>query len=419
MLTFLSRIWKLPDLRRRVLFVVGVLLLTRVLAQIPIPGVDIAQLQQFFGKNQIFGLLNVFSGGAMENFSLIMMGVGPYITASIIMQLLVMIIPRLEEVSKEGQSGYRQINQWTRYLTVPLALIQSYGLIILLRSQNMLGGLTAQQTILTLIMATAGSIFLMWLGELISEQGIGNGISLIIMLGILSGLPQQVRNTISTLDPTQVVNLIIFGLLALAVLALIVVFNQAERRIPVYYARRARFAATSQVVHHLPLKVNTAGVIPIIFALAVLTFPAVIGRFFSVAKSVWLRNSASAVADFFQNNTYYAISYCILVFLFTYFYTQVVFKPTEIAENLQKQGSFIPGVRPGSETAGFLNFTITRITLAGALFLALVAVLPFIAQAVTGIQTLVLGGTGILIVVSVVIETMRQIKAAVQVRTYG
>lgn len=416
----LTQIFTLPDLRRKVLLTIVLLALTRVLAHIPLPGVDLGALANFFQKNQIFGLLNIFSGGAMQNFSLIMMGVGPYITASIIMQLLVVVIPSLEELSKEGEEGYHKINQYSRYLTVPLALLQSYGLLIILKGQGVFTTLSTFNLAITLIATTAGSILLMWIGEIIGESGIGNGISLIITLGIIAGMPAQIRNTAAVFNPDQLVNIIIFGAIGLIALAFIVIVTEGERQIPVYYARRVRGTqSVGGVETHLPLRVNTAGVIPIIFALSVMVFPGIVARFFSVARTAWIRHAALAVSNLFANNTFYATAYFFLVVIFTFFYTFVVFKPKDIAENLQKQGGFIAGIRPGNETKGYLSFVMNRITLAGALFLGIVAVLPFIAQKVTGVSTLVLGGTGILIIVSVILETMQQVNAALLVHTYG
>ncbi len=415
----LKQIFTLPDLRRRVLYAVVLLLIARFLAHVPLPGVDLVSLRDFFGRNQIFGLLNMFSGGSMENFSIIMMGVGPYITASIIVQLLTMVIPALEELQKEGESGQQKINYWTRILTVPLALIQSYSMLILLRNQQIVTSWTPLQLAVMLISITAGTILLMWIGELISENGIGNGVSLIITLGIVAGLPGQVRNTLAVLDTTKIIGLIVFGLIALAVVVLIVIVNEGRRQIPVSYARRIRgLKSYGGVDTHLPIRVNTAGVIPIIFAMSIMLFPGVGAKFLEQARSETLSHAATWVANLFTNNWFYGVTYFILVILFTFFYTGIVLKPTQIAENLQKQGGFIPGVRPGQETAGYLSRIISRINLTGAVFLGVIAVLPFIVQAITDINTLVIGGTGVLIMVSVIIETMRQIQAQLLMRQY-
>lgn len=420
----LKRIWQFKDLRSRIGLTVGLLLIERVLAHIPMPGVNIDQLRAFFERSQIFGLLNLFSGGTMSNFSIILMGIGPYITASIVMQLLVVIIPSLEALQKEGQYGRQKINQYTRYLTVPLALIQAFSMIALLRNQGLVTHFDPFTLVTVLLTATAGTMLLMWLGEIITENGIGNGASLIITIGIIAGLPSGVRNTLALIttggiDNTVILGLIVFAIIALLAIAAIIYVNEAERRIPVAYARRVRGGSSyGSVQTHLPLKVNTAGVIPIIFALSILLVPDLIARYVASVKIEWLAEAARAVSTFIQNQTYYSIIYFILVFAFTYFYTSIVFKPDQMAENLQKQGGFVPGVRPGQETAIYLNTVLNRLNLAGALFLGLIAVLPFVVQQLTNVQTLAIGGTSILIMVSVVLETMRQVRAQLLTRTY-
>lgn len=421
----LSRIWQFTDLRNRILITLVILFVVRILAHIPMPGVDLASLQNFFARNQIFGLLNLFSGGTMENFSIILMGVGPYITASIIMQLLAVVIPSLEALQKEGEYGRQKINQYTRYLTVPLSFLQAFGMISLLRSQGVVTHFDPVTMLVILLTTTAGTIFLMWLGEIITENGIGNGVSLIITLGIIAGLPTSFRNTIAlltssgSLESSTIIGLLVFLVIFILSVGLIVLMNEGERRIPITYARRVRGGTSyGSVETHLPLKVNTAGVIPIIFALSILLFPGVIARFLATARSEWLAQSANAVANFIQNQTYYSILYFILVIAFTYFYTFIIFQPKQIAENLQKQGGFIPGIRPGNETVEYLTRILSRITLTGSLFLGLIAVLPFLVERVTHIQTLAIGGTSILIMVSVVLETMRQIQAQLLTRTY-
>lgn len=421
----LLKIWQFKDLRFKILLTIALLAIERVLAHIPMPGVNLTQLRTFFEQNQIFGLLNLFSGGTMANFSIVLMGVGPYITSSIIMQLLTVVLPSLEALQKEGEYGRQKINQYTRYLTVPLAFLQGYGMLALLRSQGVVTSFEPLTLIAILLTTTAGTILVMWLGELISERGIGNGVSLIIALGIIAGFPTSLRNTAALITTGGLETGTIIGLLglvvaSLAVVALIVLMNEGERKIPVAYARRARGGGTGYgtVATHLPLKVNIAGVVPIIFALSILLFPGVIARFLATSPVAPIASAASAVANFIQNQTYYSILYFILVFSFTYFYTFIIFKPEQIAENLQKQGGFIPGVRPGSETAGYLNRIISRLTLIGAIFLGGIAILPFIVQNLTNIQTLAIGGTSLLIMVSVVLETMRQIQAQLLTRTY-
>jgi len=426
-----KKLFTLPDLRNRILCTIGILVLIRVFAHIPLPGVDLENLREFFARNQIFGLLNMFSGGAMQNFSIIMMGVGPYITASIVMTLLPHVIPQLDALQKEGEAGQRKINQYTRILTVPLAIFQAYAMIRLLSSggvsgqQIITGDFTGGNLIIALITITAGTMFLMWLGEIISENGIGNGISLIITLGIVAGIPTQFRNTLAIItgeggvDTSQLLSLIIFGLIAIITIGIIVLITEGQRNIPVSYARRVRGSKMyGGVDTHLPLRVNQGGVIPIIFAMSVMLLPSTIAKYLENASSPWLSHFAQSMSAFFGNNLYYGILYFLLVFAFTYFYTGIVFNPTKVSENLQKQGGFIPGVRPGGETQSYLSKILGRINFAGGLFLGVVAVLPFLVQSLTGITTLALGGTGILIVVSVILETQRQIKSQLLMRSY-
>lgn len=416
--TFL-KIFTMKDLRNRVLYAIVLLVIARILAHVPLPGVDLEALRNFFQRNQIFGLFNMFSGGAMQNFSIIMMGVGPYITSSIIMQLLTHVIPSLEELNKEGEAGREKINYWTRIFTVPLALVQSYSMIRLLQGQQILGSLETMQWVTIIVSITAGTILLMWIGELISENGIGNGVSLIIALGILAGIPTQIRNTAQVLDTGKAIGLVLFILLFIGVIILIILANEGTRQIPVSYARRIRgLKSYGGVDTYIPIRVNSAGVIPIIFAMSIMIFPGVIGKFLETAKSAWVSSAAVWITNLFQNNLFYGIAYFVLVVFFTYFYTGFIFQPKDMAENLQKQGGFVPGIRPGLETESYLSKIIIRITLSGALFLGVIAVLPFIAQAATGINTIVLGGTGVLILVSVIIETMRQIQAQLLMRTY-
>ena len=415
------RIWRLRDLRRSILFVLAMLFIFRVAAHIPIPGVDVQNLQAFFRSNAILGLLNVFSGGTMENFSVVAMGVAPYITASIIFQLLAMVIPALEAIQKEGEAGQRRINQWTRYAAVPLAALQSFGMITLLKQspRPILGELTPGTYFTMILTLTAGTMFLMWLGELITERKIGNGISLLIFAGIVSSLPTTVQQAAVSFEKTQLANLVMFAAIALITIVGVVLMTQAQRNVPVSYARRVRgMRMYGGVDTHLPLKVNMAGVIPIIFAISLILFPPMIAQFFLQAKSVIVVRLAQGVINLFQNNLVYGVLYFLLVFVFTYFYTAVVFHPAQIAENLQKQGGFIPGIRPGKPTASYLQFVTSRVIFVGALFLALIAILPLLMQRLTGTQALAIGGTSILIVVSVVIETIAQIEAQLTMHEY-
>ncbi|HBV33553.1 TPA: preprotein translocase subunit SecY [Patescibacteria group bacterium] len=418
----LEQIWKTPDLRNKILFVLLMLVIFRLAAHIPIPGVDPVTLRNFFASNQILGLLNIFSGGGLENFSIVLAGVAPYITASIIMQLLTMIVPRLEEMQKEGEAGQHKINQYTRLLTVPLAMLQAYGFIALLRGQGgakILGDLGAWELGTSVVMVAAGTVFLMWLGELISERKIGNGISLLIFAGIVAGLPQTVQQTIATFDPTQTFTILGFLVIAIITVVGVVVVTEAQRNVPITYARMVRGNRMYGGANtFLPLRLLQAGVIPIIFAISLVLFPPMIAQFFIQSDAVWLVRAAEITINLFQNQIFYGILYFVLVFAFTYFYTAVIFHPTQIAENLQKQGGFIPGIRPGNQTAEYLGNTMNRIILAGALFLGLIAILPILMQPFTGSQTLVVGGTSLLIVVAVVIETVNQINAQLVMRDY-
>lgn len=416
-----AKIWGYKDLRNKIIVTVLLLVLTRVLAHIPLPGVDLDKLQVFFSQNQVFGFLNMFSGGTMSNFSIILMGVGPYITSSIIFQLMGMIFPKFEELQKEGESGKQKINMYTRMLTVPLAIIQAYSMLILLRNQGIIPDWTAFDLTVMLISVTAGTILLMWIGELITEKGIGNGMSMIIGLGILSAYPEQIRNTTLLLqsgDTSKIIGAIFYAIILLAVTAAIITIQEGQRNIPVTYARKARLGQSAGFASHLPIRVNIAGVIPIIFAMSMLVIPGVVAKYLEAARTPWVASMAKETTSLIANQLFYGIAYFILVFVFTYFYTSVVFKPSQVAENLQKQSGFIPGIRPGTETKDYLSAVIGRITLFGATFLGIIAVLPFIVQSITNITTLTLGGTGILIIVSVVVETMRMIQSQMMMHTY-
>lgn len=421
MLEKLSQIWRVKEIRNKVFFVLAILVVFRVAAHIPIPGVNMENLKNFFNSNQLLGLVSVFSGGAISNFSLVMAGIGPYITSTIIFQLLQMIIPSLEEMSKEGESGRQKINQWTRLLTVPLAALQGYGTITILKKQGQ-GIITTMSSLelLTAIVAiTAGSVFLMWLGELISEKKIGNGISLIIFAGIVASLPANVTQTLAVFDPSKIFSVVAFLVIGLITIAGVVFITEGQRNIPITYARRIRgnkvFGGVST---HLPMRVNQAGVIPIIFAISLVLMPPLIAQFFVSSGNYWVAQIASWVVANFRGGLVYGVMYFILVVAFTYFYTTIIFHPTQIAENLQKQGGFIPGIRPGNNTAEYLNYVSNRIILAGALFLGAIAVLPTIMQAATNINSLILGGTSLLIVVSVVIEMVKQMESQLIMRDY-
>jgi preprotein translocase subunit SecY len=417
----LRQIWFVKELRNKILFVLTMLFIFRIMAHVPIPGINVENLKNLFESNQLLGLMNLFTGGGMQNFSVVMLGIAPYITSSIIFQLLTMIIPKLEEMQKEGEAGRAKINQYTRMLTVPLAALSTYGMITMFKQsgQGIIDEMAIFQLVTTVITVTAGTIFLMWIGELISEKHIGNGISLLIFAGIIASVPTQVQQTIATFEASNIAALAAFVVIGIVTVAAIVIITEGQRNIPVSYAKRIRgMRMYGGVDTHLPLKVNQAGVIPIIFAVSIVLFPPMIGQFFVGSSTPWLASSAQFVIDIFQNQFFYAVIYFILVVAFTYFYTAVVFHPTQIADNLQKQGGFIPGIRPGRTTSDFLSYVSNRIILGGALFLGTVAILPNIVQSATNVTTLVIGGTSLLIIVSVVIETVKQIESQLVMRNY-
>jgi len=414
-------IFKSADLRNKILFVLGIFVLFRVMANIPMPGLDAQKMRELFESNQLFGLLNLFTGGALDNLSIIMLGLGPYITATIILQLLTMIFPQLEKLYKEeGESGRQRFNQYGRLLTVPLAILQSYAMLMLFQRQQIIGALSPTLLFSSILTITAGSLFLMWLGELISEKGIGNGVSLLIFAGIIADFPNSIRQMAVTYDPARIPSYLLFFSMSLLIIAGVVLINEARRNIPVSYAKRIRgFRMYGGSSTYLPLNVNPAGVIPIIFALSIMLFPGMIANFFSGSGGT-IGMIAKNIGEIFQNAWIYGILYFILVCLFTYFYTAVTFDPKAIATNLQKMGGFVPGIRPGTSTANFLYYILNRVLLIGALFLGAIAVMPSVVQGITGIQSFqfLIGGTSLLIVVSVVLETLRQIKAQLQMREY-
>jgi len=409
-----------PTLRKRLLFIAGALIVFRFLSAIPIPGIDATRLVEFFSGNQFFGLLDIFSGGGLSNFSIVMLGVGPYITASIIMQLLTMMSPKLKALyQEEGEAGRARFAQYSRLLTVPLALVQSFAFLTLLERQGVVPALSSFETIANIIIITAGSLLVMWLGELMTEFGIGNGTSLLIFAGIVARLPQAVSQSLFSFDASQIPMYLAFLAVAVAIVFGVVFVTEAERPIPVTYAKRVRGNKVyGGVSTYLPLRVNQAGVIPIIFALSILLFPQMIATFLSAFKSDLLVSIASLLTTIFANSWVYAGLYFFLVLLFTYFYTAVTFDPDQISENLQKNGAFIPGVRPGDSTSEHIAHILTRITLVGAVFLACVAVLPLAMQGMTGNTSLAIGGTALLIVVSVVLDFIKKIDAQVSMREY-
>jgi preprotein translocase subunit SecY len=413
-------IWTLPDLRRRILFTLGILVVFRFITHVPLPGVDIAKLQEYFAQTPLFGMLDLFTGGAMTQFSVAAMGVYPYITASIIMQLLVPVIPRLRALSQEGELGQQKINRITHLAMIPLAALQSYAMLAALRAKDVtiepLGALTIANIVITMV---AGTMFLVWLGELITERGVGNGISIIIFGGIVAGLPQILGSGIVTAVAGQPGGLIAYIILALVMVVLIVIFIEAHRRIPVQYAqstfRGGRMYRQSGSTY-IPLRVNTAGMIPLIFAIALMQLPATIATYFMSTEDP---NFWNTIFNLFQSNTaLYNVLYFALVIGFTFFYTMVIFEQMNLPQTLQQQGGFIPGVRPGKATADYLNGLIKRLTFGGALFLALVAIMPFVAKEITGVTALVIQSTAMLIAVGVALDTMKQLEAQLTMRRY-
>lgn len=409
-----------PGIRNRLLFVVGALFVFRALSTIPIPGVDQIVLAQFFENNQFLGLLNIFSGGGLANLSIIMLGVGPFITASIIMQLMTVMSPRMKSLhTEEGEAGRARFTQYSRLLTLPLAVLQGYGFLTLLQSQGVLAGLSTFAFLTNVVLIVAGSILLMWIGELVTEYGIGNGVSIIIFAGIVAGLPATVSQLAFGYNPAQLPLYLGFGLLTLAVLYAVVVMTEAERPVPITYAKQSRGGATyGGTSSYLPLRLNQAGVIPIIFAMSILLFPQMILNVLSSFNISGLEGITNAVMSFLNNQPAYAAVYFVLVIVFAFFYTAVTFDPDAVSKNLQRNGAFIPGLRPGAATADYLGSLITRLTLVGATFLGLVAVLPLGMQMATGIAALAIGGTALLIVVSVVLDLLRRVDAQVSMREY-
>jgi preprotein translocase subunit SecY len=416
----LKMIFTDKTLRTRVLFVLGALLVFRLLSAIPIPGIDSFRLQNFLDNNQLLGVISVFSGGGLSNLSILMLGVGPYITASIIMQLLTMMSPKLKAMYQEdGDVGRKKFSQISRMITVPLAVIQGLSLILVFKSQGILGDISLMGIITDVAIVTAGSMLAMWIGELISEFGIGNGVSIIIFAGIVSVIPTEISQFLFTFDITQLPVYLFVLALALVIVVGVVVINEAERHIPVTYAKQVRgdhvAGGTST---YLPIRINQAGVIPIIFALSILIFPQLIGNALSSSTNSILLSISSGLNWFVNNTLVYSICYFVFVFLFTYFYTAVTFDPNQLSTNLQKNGAFIPGIRPGFATRDYIATILNRVTLIGALFLGFIAVIPLIIKASTGITAFSIGGTALLIAVSVVLDLIKKIDAQLSMREY-
>jgi len=415
------QIFKITDLRNKILFVLGAFGVFRLMANIPVPGISAERMQDFFAGNQVFGLLNMFTGGALDKLSIVMLGMGPYITAVIILQLLTMIFPALERMYKEeGEAGKQKFNQIGRLATVPLAALQGFAMLSVLQSQGIITNLSGSVLATALITITAGTVMLMWLGELITEKGIGNGVSLLIFAGIISAVPNNIREMVLTWDPAKVPSYLLFAGMSLLIIAGVVLINEGRRNIPISYAKRIRgtkmYGGSST---YLPLNINPAGVIPIIFALSIMLFPGMIAGFLGGAGG-FVGEAARWVGEAFQNLWIYGILYFALVVLFTFFYTAVTFDPKAIATNLQKMGGFIPGIRPGTSTSDFMYFILNRVLLIGALFLGTIAVMPSIVAGITGVTVFnfLIGGTALLIVVSVALDMMRQIKSQLEMREY-
>lgn len=432
-LAVLRQAFRNPELRKRIAFVLFILVIFRFLSYVPVPVPNNAALAAFlerlFNSSQLLGFADLFSGGGLSNFSIIMMGLGPYINASIIMQLGTKIVPSLEAINKEGEQGRRKISQYTRLLTLPLAILQAIGMVILIRQSSiqiaqtdLIGSPDLFQWFLMVTTMTAGSMLLMWLGELVTEKGVGNGISLIILAGIVATMPATIGQSLSLAanDSGRLLQIGFFAVAAIAVIYAMVNLTEGQRSIPVSYARRVRGNKVfSGVDTYLPIRLITAGVIPIIFALAFLAIPPFIGQVLQGAQTQWIANVAQwLTTTFAATSVWYAVAYFALVVAFTYFYTSIIFNPKDIAENMQKQGGFIPGIRPGRETAHYLSNVVNRLTLIGATALGLIAILPFVVEKLTNTQTLTLGGTSLLIIVTVALETMKQIESRVIQTSY-
>jgi len=426
MLQALSNAFKLPDLRKKILFTLLILVIYRLAAHVPVPGVNLEALRQVFKQNQLLGLLNMFSGGAMSNFSVMAMGVYPFITAQIVLQLLQPIIPPLEQLAKEGEAGRQKLNLYTHLLTIPLAALQGFAQTMSFAKANTsagpvianfgFGAETLLPTIATLLTLTAGTLFAIWLGQLIDDQGIGNGLSIIIFGGIVAGIPQQLGQ-LWIQSPWFV---LVFILITIITMVGIVVVQEGQRRIPVQYAKRVRgtkiYGGQST---HIPLQVNSAGMIPLIFAVSIIMLPGVISSYFVGAQVEWVKNAAVWISNLFSSSgVFYWLLYFGLVVAFTYFYTDMIFRQQNLPDTLQRQGGFIPGIRPGAHTADYLNGVLKRITLVGALFLGLVAILPFLVRLVVGTDDMLITSTGLLIVVGVVLDTMKQLEAQLLMRHY-
>ncbi len=408
--TFFSRAWNTPSVRRKIIVTAVILVIFRLAGHIPAAGIDRTTLAALFAGSPLLSLLDVFSGGTLANFSILALGLNPYINASIIMQLLGYVIPSLEALQKEGEYGQEKINQYTRLITVPLAALQGFGMYALLKSQNVIPNLDPLSLLALVIAMTAGTVFSVWLGELITEYGFKNGISILIFTGIVSRLPIVLGQSVSTIQSQDILKIIILLVISVLIVGLIIFISEAARQIPIHYAKK-RTNTGLNAASYIPLRLNQAGVIPIIFAVSLVLLPSMLGQFLANVPNAAVANFARTISTAFNpQSVSYNVIYFLLVFGFTYFYTAVVFNPEKISENLQKGGGFIPGIRPGKETAKYLSYVLSRITMVGGAFLGLVAVMPSFFQNFVGAQNLAVGGTGVLIVVSVVLEMIREME---------
>jgi len=429
MFTYLQQIWNSKDLRNKILFTLGILVLYRLIGHIPVPGADIQGLQTIASRNELLQMFSLLTGGSSENFSVVLMGISPYINASVIIQLLTVIVPKLENLSKEGEQGRRKINAYTRWLTLPLAFLQSYGMILLLNSQSKIPIIsnTSDPAVILPIMITlsAGTLLLVWLGEQISERGIGNGISMIIFASIVSSMPEMIGRGLFLAqdDETKLIPFAVTTLLTIGLITIVILVTEAQRKVPLTYAGSGMRSKSQQAF--LPIKINQAGMIPIIFAVALISFPGIVGQFLVNAKSEWLRSFGASMSSVFQaGSTAYLIAYFLLVVAFTFFYVSITFNPEQVAENIQKRGGYIPGIRPGKQTAEYLGAVSNKLTLFGAFFLGFIALLPVLLQFVfsttaLGSVPLLISGAGMIIIVGVVLELIRQVNAQMVMHDYN
>lgn len=411
------KVFQFPELRKKIFFTLFIIIIFRLLAHIPVPGVDTTALRSYLQNNVFFGLFDLFSGGGFQNFSIVTLGMAPYINVSIVMQLLTVMIPSLEELQKEGEYGREKINMYTRLITVPMAMLEAYGIYFLLSKQHVLAPLNVFDLIILIVSMTAGAVIMFWLGELITEYGVGNGISMLIFISIIGRVPTALAGFANTITSENLFNTAIFAAVSLLVIAGVVLVNEGTRNLAIEYGRRG--VRSEKIMNYLPIKINQVSVVPILFAVSVVMIPTLVSAPLQAARNPVLQKiGLFFITNFQQNMWQYNLTYFILVVAFTYFYTSVQFNPEKIADDVKKRGGFIPGIRPGKNTSQYLKYIVDRITLAGALFLGFIAILPFLVQSYIGTSSLTIGGTGLLIVVSVVLETIRQIESLTVTRSY-